>query len=315
MKKTLAAVLAALSIIYLFNNCSGHVAAAPVSAETREKTPFETLLITLEWTGGGERLIFRSDFTGEACGVPITWAAAPGGVRVRFFPGCFAGRTAVFTASVSGGLPRLRRGDTEYVPSLFAGAHESLPQPSAEELLGQAIAEYAVGFIGWNYKYGGKSPETGFDCSGLVYYVYEQFGYRLERVASEQAKQGTAVAPEELMPGDLLAFHTSGKYVGHIGIYVGDGYYVHAMGSAYGVVLTSLDDPYLKRDYDARRIVGCDELKISGYTASPAPIVTPTPPGSTVSPAPETSPSPTPTSAVSPLPTPAADPPAPRQSL
>ena len=142
-----------------------------------------------------------------------------------------------------------------------------MPQPTAEELLGQQIAEYASGYIGAKYKYGGKSPETGFDCSGFVYYIYEQFGYRLERVANDQAQQGVEIEHDALIPGDLLAFYTSGKYVGHIGIYMGSGYYIHAMGSAYGVVLTSLDDAYSQRDYTARRIIGCDELLLESQTA------------------------------------------------
>ena len=66
--------------------------------------------------------------------------------------------------------------------------------------------------------------------------------------------------PEELQPGDLLCFYTSGNYIGHIGIYLGDGYYIHAMGQAYGVVKTALDDPYNTQKYEARRVLGCQEL-------------------------------------------------------
>ncbi|MBP3540023.1 MAG: C40 family peptidase, partial [Oscillospiraceae bacterium] len=88
---------------------------------------------------------------------------------------------------------------------------EPTPQPqdegmSAEELLGREIADFALDFLGSKYKYGGKTPEEGFDCSGLVYYVYSQFGYSLARVANDQAKQGEEVAPEDLRAGDVLAF-------------------------------------------------------------------------------------------------------------
>lgn len=134
---------------------------------------------------------------------------------------------------------------------------------SAEEQLGRELADFALDFLGSNYKYGGKTPEEGFDCSGLVYYVYSQFGYSLARVANDQAKQGVEVAPEELRAGDVLAFYKGKDYVGHVGIYIGGGYYLHAMGSAYGVVLTSLDDPYLQRVYTARRYIGCEELLTS----------------------------------------------------
>lgn len=142
---------------------------------------------------------------------------------------------------------------------------EPTPQPqdegmSAEEQLGREIADFALNFLGSKYKYGGKTPEEGFDCSGLVYYVYSQFGYSLARVANDQARQGEEVAPEDLRAGDVLAFYSGKDYVGHVGIYIGNGYYLHAMGSAYGVVLTSLDDPFLERVYVARRFIGCDEL-------------------------------------------------------
>lgn len=138
------------------------------------------------------------------------------------------------------------------------------PTPDPEELnrqLGQQIADYALGFWGEKYKYGGDSlEEGGFDCSGLVYHCYGQFGYSVERVSDRQAKQGIEVPPEELQPGDVLCFYTSGSYIGHVGIYVGNNYYIHAMGEAYGVVVTALDHPDLQRKFIARRYVGCEEL-------------------------------------------------------
>ena len=147
------------------------------------------------------------------------------------------------------------------------------PTPSPEELerqLGQQIADYALGYWGYKYKYGGESVEEGgFDCSGLVYHCYEKFGYRLERVAAQQAKQGVEVPPDQLQPGDVLCFYTSGKYVGHVGIYVGNNCYIHAMGEAYGVLVTPLDHPDLQREFTARRFVGCEELKIP-QEAAPA---------------------------------------------
>ena len=120
---------------------------------------------------------------------------------------------------------------------------------------GQQIADFALGYWGCEYQYGGETPEEGFDCSGLVYHVYGTFGYPMERVADRQAKQGQEVSAEELIPGDILCFYTSGKYVGHVGIYVGNNHYIHAMGEAYGVVVTSLDNPDLKREFTARRII------------------------------------------------------------
>ena len=118
---------------------------------------------------------------------------------------------------------------------------------------GKAIADYALQFVGYNYCWGGTSPSTGFDCSGLVYYVYGQFGYSLNRVAADQARNGVHV--DELEPGDILCFYSGGSYIGHVGIYIGGGKFVHAANSALGVIVSSLEGYYENRGYEARRIV------------------------------------------------------------
>lgn len=92
---------------------------------------------------------------------------------------------------------------------------------------GQAVAEYAKQFLGVPYVYGGASP-SGFDCSGFVYYVFQQFGVTLNRVASDQMSNGTWVSFSEAKPGDIIGFHNSSGYVNHIGIYVGNGMMIHA---------------------------------------------------------------------------------------
>lgn len=266
MKKALSLVLVAASLAYLFSSCSGHFSNDPTPG-VRTLTAAEKLLTLSAWQSPedkGAELMFADDLTGSADFTRFEWSAQDDEVTLRFFPGCMVGTERALTLETDG-APSLDYNGTALAPELFIPAAPveevpAEPQPTAEELLGQEIASYALGFLGWNYKYGGKTPETGFDCSGLVYYIYEQFGYHLERVAADQAKQGVEVAHDALMPGDILGFCTSGKYVGHIGIYVGNGYYVHAMGEAYGVVLTSLDDKYSQREYTARRIIGCDEL-------------------------------------------------------
>ena len=120
---------------------------------------------------------------------------------------------------------------------------------------GQIIAAYACTFVGTPYKWGGTDPSTGFDCSGFVYYVYKQFGITLNRVAADQAMNGTAVDPSNLQPGDVLCFYSSGSYIGHSGIYIGDGKFVHAASSTTGVIITELAGNYTARGYVARRIV------------------------------------------------------------
>ena len=270
MKRWLSVLLAAALLAYLLSSCSGHIIKKNTIAAAL--SPAGQLLTLAEWSadGGTQTLTFSEDGTGAYAAAPFEWTEADGAARLRFFSGCIVGAERTAKLDTANGTLRLALDDAAFTPAFLAPPAEetepAVPQPTAEELLGQQIAEYASGYIGAKYKYGGKSPETGFDCSGFVYYIYEQFGYHLERVANDQAKQGVEVEHDALIPGDLLAFNTSGKYVGHIGIYMGSGYYIHAMGSAYGVVLTSLDDAYSQRDYTARRIIGCDELLLESQT-------------------------------------------------
>ena len=125
-------------------------------------------------------------------------------------------------------------------------------EPSATYATGQEVAAFAQQYVGYNYVWGGKSPETGFDCSGLVYYVYQQFGYELNRTAAEQAGNGSHVEANALEPGDVLCFY-KGSTIGHSGIYIGDGNYVHAQDSATGVVISPLSER--RGGFEARRIL------------------------------------------------------------
>lgn len=113
--------------------------------------------------------------------------------------------------------------------------------PNPQGITGQDIADLAMQFVGYNYKYGGIDPETGFDCSGLVYYCYGRYGISLYRTADDQTRNGVHAEPDSLLPGDILCFYQSSSWVGHVGIYVGNGQYVHAEGSATGVVLADVN--------------------------------------------------------------------------
>lgn len=121
--------------------------------------------------------------------------------------------------------------------------------------LGKEIAAYALQYEGTPYKWGGKVPETGFDCSGFVQYVYGQFGFQTSRVANDALSDGVHVDPADLQPGDLLCFYSGNNYVGHLGIYVGDDLFIHAANSVTGVVTTSLTTGYYaSRGYEIRRL-------------------------------------------------------------
>lgn len=110
--------------------------------------------------------------------------------------------------------------------------------------------------LGLDYRYGGSSRETGFDCSGLVAHVYQEaWGVRLPRSTLEQSKRGVPVALAELEAGDLVFYNTLNRPFSHVGIYVGDGRFVHAPKSGARVRVESLKSAYwMQRFNGARRI-------------------------------------------------------------
>ena len=105
---------------------------------------------------------------------------------------------------------------------------------------GDSIARVALAQLGTRYVLGGTTPDSGFDCSGLVRYVYARSYWTLPRTAQMQALTGSAIDTRSLMPGDLLTFG-DGPGVTHIGIYVGEGMYVHASSVAGRVILSRVD--------------------------------------------------------------------------
>ncbi len=126
----------------------------------------------------------------------------------------------------------------------------------AESTTGDDIVEYAKQYLGYKYTYGGSSPGTGFDCSGFTSYVYKSFGYTINRTAAGQTQNGIEVSWDELLPGDLLIFSNSQQYYGHVGIYIGDGYFIHSVQTGTPVSITSLwGTNYGKRLKVARRII------------------------------------------------------------
>ena len=119
------------------------------------------------------------------------------------------------------------------------------------------IAIHALGLVGTPYRYGGNTPESGFDCSGLVAYVYrEMLDLKLPRTSRDLAAvQGPKIDPKRLATGDLVFFGSRGT-VSHVGIYVGEGRFVHAPSTGGTVRLDSLSGPYWKDHYTgAKRVL------------------------------------------------------------
>jgi cell wall-associated NlpC family hydrolase len=125
--------------------------------------------------------------------------------------------------------------------------------------LRDSIVAVARSQIGTRYRFGGTTPTGGFDCSGFVRYVLSALQLVLPRTAAQQAKLGATVAKDttSLRPGDLLTFGRAGR-VTHIGIYVGNGHYVHASPTAGRVIETSLErseSPLVKIWRGGRRLL------------------------------------------------------------
>lgn len=120
----------------------------------------------------------------------------------------------------------------------------------------QSVLRRALALLGTPYRWGGTSPENGFDCSGLVDYVFHAaLGIDLPRVSREQAKAGTAVTDRShLSAGDLVFFGRRGR-VDHVGIYVGEGKFVHAPRTGKDVRVSTMDSGYWDSKFlEARRI-------------------------------------------------------------
>lgn len=119
------------------------------------------------------------------------------------------------------------------------------------------VAMQALTHLGVPYRSGGLSPRTGFDCSGLVVYAYRVgAGLALPRNALDLSRRGEPVAREDLMPGDLVFYNTQQRAYSHVGIYLGEGRFIHAPSSGGEVRVESLHAGYWARRYDgARRIL------------------------------------------------------------
>jgi cell wall-associated NlpC family hydrolase len=136
--------------------------------------------------------------------------------------------------------------------ALLAGC-ASTPPASNEEAVWDRAAVYAVKLIGTPYRFGGTTPATGFDCSGLVQFTYRQAGFSAPRNTDEQRFASEPVGRDALRAGDLIFFDHEGKKNSHVGIYLGDGTFVHAPSTGKAVRRDRLDSPYWKKHVSETR--------------------------------------------------------------
>ena len=132
----------------------------------------------------------------------------------------------------------------------------------------QRLKRIASDFMGTRYRLGGSSQDTGLDCSGLIKQIWQRLGLAdLPHQAANMAKLGIPVQLRDIQVGDLVFFNTTGKQNSHVGVYIGDGRFVHASSVLRKVTENSLSESYYQRTFNGiRRVAGFD-------SASDAPVI------------------------------------------
>ncbi|TVO69471.1 MAG: NlpC/P60 family protein [Denitromonas halophila] len=123
----------------------------------------------------------------------------------------------------------------------------------------EQIVLFSYGLLGTGYRFGGRNPEAGLDCSGMVSYVVEQVsGVRLPHNAARIAAQTRVIATDSLQPGDLVFFNTQNRPYSHMGIYLGDGKFIHAPSSKGKVRVEKMNNRYFAQRFDGARSLFSD---------------------------------------------------------
>jgi len=126
------------------------------------------------------------------------------------------------------------------------------PLPVSER--GNEVALYAMGLLDTGYRFGGKNPEAGLDCSGMVSYIYGQAaGIKVLGSAADIAQKGRAIDRSVMRPGDLIFFNTRNRPFSHVGIYLGDARFIHAPSTNGRVRIDRLSDRYYAQRFEAAR--------------------------------------------------------------
>ncbi|AKM32092.1 peptidase P60 [Pandoraea faecigallinarum] len=157
----------------------------------------------------------------------------------------------LLVAACSSG-PTVRQGGSANYGNRTVGPERSAGQ--------EEITLEAMSLVGIPYRYGGNTPDSGFDCSGLVRYVVARAaGVNLPRTTADMSGVGTVLERDDLASGDLIFFNTTGRAHSHVGIYVGQGKFVHAPNSGGTVRLESIFLPYWAKRIDGVRRVAANK--------------------------------------------------------
>jgi cell wall-associated NlpC family hydrolase len=203
----------------------------------------------------------------------LSSACATTGAVPRPFPGA-VGATGAIGATGAKSAPNA---PAPNAPAPTAPIAPIAPtEPIAPDLLahrfdGRAIAQFALGFRGVPYRLGGADP-GGFDCSGLVQYVFAQYGIAVPRVVEQQYTVGDTIRPSDIKPGDLIFFNTkrSGDGASHVAIAIGQDSFVHAPNSSGVVRIETLGSAYWGARYvGTKRISLADSAQLSPPNPNP----------------------------------------------
>ena len=163
--------------------------------------------------------------------------------------------TAIALSACSTVAPTLPSVRTVPGQATAQGQHVQLDNPGDAE----QIVLFSYGLLGTGYRFGGRNPEAGLDCSGMVSYVVEQVsGVRLPHNAARIAAQTRVIPTGSLQPGDLVFFNTQNRPYSHMGIYLGDGKFIHAPSSKGKVRVERMNNRYFAQRFDGARSLFSD---------------------------------------------------------
>ncbi len=241
----------------MFNGTEGYVSADYITNVLKAENFSASAEITCDWARMRERPDLTASVIGsygkgtdmEVIGINNGW------YKVKYL-----GRTGYVRSDLMQITGGYATESSAALGSSSSGSSGNGYYSSGGSAEGRKIADFALQFVGYPYIYGEESPSTGFDSYGLVWYVYTHFGYSMCRTATTQYNNnGRVVDKSELEPGDLVFFkeYYGGNSIGHVGIYIGNGKFVHASTSTVGVIISELgSDNYTRRWYGAKRIIG-----------------------------------------------------------
>lgn len=172
---------------------------------------------------------------------------------------------------LAGDLRLAPKAESAVVRSIEQVSHTVADQAYAVADHTSELVATAMGFMGLRYRRGGNSEESGFDCSGFVRAVYQKTaGLVLPRRAKDQAASTEVIDKGDLKPGDLVFFNTMRRAFSHVGVYLGDGKFIHSPRTGQSVRVDDLQASYWKKRFNGARRVALDEQVTARLSAAPA---------------------------------------------